>query len=819
MNSLCLSWLRRPAVAVWLLCAGLSWADLPGAVASAWLPVSPKPTDDATRAALAGDQADLTLGAGELRAFGTKHSVPLKGDFDVVVRLETEAVPAAEGCNRRVHLLFTSAANGRAGKDQFYVGIYQKTVGELAVTGGEYRVITNLVIDSKGGRIATRPLRGVHLVADFRVVRTGADLKTFLKEGDAWLPLSQWAGGFADDVDGNFVLDNRWEARKPSAVAGRITCVSGWRVPAAAKGGSLLQALAGLDQALNAVSSAVASSSPAAPPPREQDRSASSGLDRAQQKASQALASIDAVMTPRAKPPAADAPVAARPTSVPPAPVPTSGATARAEEPVRTAPPPVAAPPPPAIASTDVAPRRAGSVAAGSPSGAGGVKPVVTPGHSPETPALAGPPLALDLKLFDQDKWQLHQRSPWSPATSPVALPRSFSIAPSVMSEGYDINHLTPGAFDGMVATALAGMKLVMGPLDPERERAMDAQWAPLFEYPCQPTLDYLRKFNPLCVQFLAAKLAYEEAAKAYDRAQADFQGAFFNDSREGLVTAAEALRTHKNILLAHSNRMTATAKAIADLGDLPNPLAHKKRARALDDEAMRIFGGFRIEPAEIIVKPGATAQFNVFIPAGLACDSVKFEHQWFKAGDPIPRKFYQPGLVVLRAEPWYQMKPVAGVEAFALATVRVDPDLAAKLYFCRKLEFRGAVVGTVRQRYEDGKGRRESEETVALCGQTGFSNLDDARPTITWEGLTFTMRTERVDPAQDRRETATVTGRLGFDGTRIETARVTSRVEFKTEAPDGMRGLELAEFELQNIPLRRAGGGRAEYGLEGPPR
>lgn len=174
----------------------------------------------------------------------------------------------------------------------------------------------------------------------------------------------------------------------------------------------------------------------------------------------------------------------------------------------------------------------------------------------------------------------------------------------------------------------------------------------------------------------------------------------------------------------------------------------------------------------------------------------------------------------MFRAEPWFKLKPVPGVEAFAVVTVRVEPDLAAKLSFCRQLEFRGEVVGNVICRYEDGKGRRESEEIGATRqGLMGFNNYEDAQPSMTWNGLTFTMKISRSDPSlgEEGHLEASCTGRLSFDGTRIETVHVTSRIERKTEAPDGMRGLKLAECDLQNIPLLRAIGGRAEYGLEGP--
>jgi hypothetical protein len=639
MNALRLPRPSLQATAALLLCATLPLASLRGADSSPWYGVGPKPADAVTHTAISGQQADLTLGAADLRVSGAKHRGLLKGDFDLVVRLETDAVPAENGCNRRVQLLFDSLAPGRAGKDQFYVGIYQKTVGELAVTGGEYRAITNLVIDGKGGRIATHSMRGAHLSAEFRLVRVGTDIKTFVRENGAWAPLSQWTGGVSDDLEGNFILDNRWEARKPCALAGRITCLSGWNapVPAVAKGNSLVQALAGLDQVLNAVSSA-ASSSSAAPPAlfpaaRPGDRSTAAQLDRAQQKADNATAALNSILNPPAPRPTAAAPV------VTTAPMPL--AVAPVSAPKTTEPKLATAAPAPeknraAAGPAEAAPRSPAPVAAVSLA-----VPARVPGGTAPVPAAASAAAAnltaaLDLKLFDEDKWPMHNASPWAPGVGPVVWPKSFPLAPSVLKESYDINHLTPGEFDGMVATALAGMKLVMGPLDPEREQAMDAQWAPLFEYPCQPTLDYLRKFNPLCVQFLAAKLAFEDAAKAYDRAQADFQGAYFCDNREGLLVAEEAMRVHKNILLAHANTMTATAKAIADLGDLPNPLAHKKRAGRSTTRLCGFLAGSDLSRRRLPSNPAtpspSTSSFRQGCPAtasGLRISGIRWANRF----------------------------------------------------------------------------------------------------------------------------------------------------------------------------------------------
>ena len=162
MNALRLPWPRLLPVAALLLCATLPMSGLRGANATPWFAVGARAGDDSARCAISGDQVDLVLGGTELRAFGARHRTVLKGDFDVAVRIETDAASAEAGGNRRTQLLFVSTTPDRAGKEQFYVGIYQKTVGELAVTGGEYRAMTNLILDGKGGRLATRPLRGSH---------------------------------------------------------------------------------------------------------------------------------------------------------------------------------------------------------------------------------------------------------------------------------------------------------------------------------------------------------------------------------------------------------------------------------------------------------------------------------------------------------------------------------------------------------------------------------------------------------------------------------------------------------------------------------
>ena len=737
---------------------------------------------------IAGNEVTLQVGADQMLFGKAGNHTVVTGDFEITARVELRPAAARPGCNRRANLLLSSREPGQGSRQQLYVGVYQKTTGTLVPSGGQFSLITNMLIDGKGGRFSTHSTSQDAPAGLFKIVRRGDAITTYYFENNAWIQFSQWSGGFPDRLEASFQVDNKWEATTACAVTGRLVYT-----PGNASGGSsaqarssvdtIGQALAGLGKLLDAAAST--SSTPPASTESDAKKPPASGLDQTIDKLDRVTNSLDAFF--KSAPPATESSAVIQP--------PTATARSQTAVPPKTPPSAATSSPSPPLADRAREVETVPAPATVQPTSPAPALPIAS------VPAASVGPLKL--ADFEEGKWPNPASAPWAPAGSAATpLPRSWSVAPSAIAPVYDINRLTPGDYDGMVKTAMAGMRMVMGEITPEQETAFEANWAPRLEYPCQEVLGYLSKFNPLCSQFLVAQTAFAETAKAYDRAQADLLLASSEQDADSVLAASEAMRTSKNLLLAHSNTMTATAKAIQDLGPLPNPLARKKAARQLHEQAMQMLAGeFAIVPAEITVAPGEKIDFSFTVPGGINCDSVQFEHLWYKPDEKVQKSFAFLGTFVVQAVPWSQAKLIPGLKAVAVIHVKPIRYFSDKLRDCQLGSLNYRIPGTISERYEDGRGKRVLEEISGTHGG-GVGLGDESRNVfIKWQGMDFSFEDKKQE-GENSTLTSSVWGTISPDGDSILALHVKLRRDFKTEAPDAMPGLELNLGEFVNIPM-----------------
>jgi tetratricopeptide (TPR) repeat protein len=215
--------------------------------------------------------------------------------------------------------------------------------------------------------------------------------------------------------------------------------------------------------------------------------------------------------------------------------------------------------------------------------------------------------------LRDDTTWKLKDTL-WTPAALPAIQP--LKAVPAVPETGLDINDLTPAHYQAAVTAAKEAMRLVHGEMSAEEEKIFDAKWAPFFDYPCQEVVEYLNKLNPLLLEFLDLRSGYVEATRSYDEAQIELAQALAAESRDDAVEAMEILRAQAKMVNSLAAGMAAVSARIEALGEFPNPLAHKGRARRLHDEAMKLLAPVMFE-GEWAAADGDRAFFKVIEDLG----------------------------------------------------------------------------------------------------------------------------------------------------------------------------------------------------------
>ncbi|MGQ9854169.1 MAG: hypothetical protein ACUVTG_12320 [Candidatus Oleimicrobiaceae bacterium] len=139
-----------------------------------------------------------------------------------------------------------------------------------------------------------------------------------------------------------------------------------------------------------------------------------------------------------------------------------------------------------------------------------------------------------------------------------------------------DLTKISKSTYNGAVAMAMEGMRILYGPLDEHTTRAFEAAWVPLFDHPSQEVLEYLDRLIPLLAKFLALREAWMQAGTGFMAAMLDVSLSVAAEQKAAWLDAMERADQQVLVMRILENEMEALARAIEALGNPPNPLADK---------------------------------------------------------------------------------------------------------------------------------------------------------------------------------------------------------------------------------------------------
>lgn len=189
------------------------------------------------------------------------------------------------------------------------------------------------------------------------------------------------------------------------------------------------------------------------------------------------------------------------------------------------------------------------------------------------------PPKGLPVVTFSaSDPWAVlkttsEEGMPWKrvPGTSDRTLPPTVHVG-----KFNDLTKISKSTYNGAVAMAMEGMRILYGPLDEHTTRAFEAAWVPLFDHPSQEVLEYLDRLIPLLAKFLALRETWMQAGTGFMAAMLDVSLSVAAEQKTAWLDAMERADQQVLVMRSLENEMEALARAIEALGNPPNPLADK---------------------------------------------------------------------------------------------------------------------------------------------------------------------------------------------------------------------------------------------------
>ncbi len=235
---------------------------------------------------------------------------------------------------------------------------------------------------------------------------------------------------------------------------------------------------------------------------------------------------------------------------------------------------------------------------------------------------------------------------PVQPAALPP-LPAPPPGPPAYLPENLDINHIGPAAFDAAMRAAKEAVRLLRGPMSAEDEQRFELIWAPVFEYPCQPVAEYFNKLTPKLNSFLETRGALQRALITFNNAYEEAITAAGLQDDDAVREAMDVAGVHRNSVAALDIRLNQLAREIEALGDPPDPLTHRARARKLNEEAARFVKGppsggtyWVLIDAKADNNPKQSDGqwlFSHIVSEGFAKGSAN--HSWTRPGDTKPSR------------------------------------------------------------------------------------------------------------------------------------------------------------------------------------
>ncbi len=190
--------------------------------------------------------------------------------------------------------------------------------------------------------------------------------------------------------------------------------------------------------------------------------------------------------------------------------------------------------------------------------------------------AVAGaiPGLALQAPVLPRATGEL-----WSPVSRDQV--RLLSHGPALAIAVVDPAAATRALPLSELSYAQEAMKALAGPLTAEQERQWARKWQPFFDFPDPAALGYFQKLNPILSELQSVRAATHQAAQDFDAAWAEAVMSRAVGDAEGAASALAQADRHAQVLQAATAKLADIQKRAQALGNPPDPVAAKAKARA----------------------------------------------------------------------------------------------------------------------------------------------------------------------------------------------------------------------------------------------
>lgn len=196
--------------------------------------------------------------------------------------------------------------------------------------------------------------------------------------------------------------------------------------------------------------------------------------------------------------------------------------------------------------------------------------------------------------------------TPWQKGATPI----TGNLTAAEMNTNMDFSTLDFDGYQSAVMAAMGSMRLVYGDMAPEEEGRFQAGWSPLIDFPTPIGLGYLNKMNPLLQEFLRLRSVMVSTAMQFDEAWTEAGVAAGFGLEDMAAGALQNANVYKQGLVNLKQRMDAVVQQITVLGDPPNPIAAKQRARKKLVQTLKSLPFVQITPANQTVSLGQPCKF-----------------------------------------------------------------------------------------------------------------------------------------------------------------------------------------------------------------
>lgn len=178
-------------------------------------------------------------------------------------------------------------------------------------------------------------------------------------------------------------------------------------------------------------------------------------------------------------------------------------------------------------------------------------------------------------------------------------LPAVPVVQPVRIAEKADYSKLNRTRYAGIVSSAKAAVRELLGPMDASAQKRFDKAWEPMFDYPAPECIQYLEKLVPLVEKSLGLRAALGENLKVYERLwrEAGHAAYYSADAAENLM---QAVSRQAGSISSLKGAITGVADQLGELGDPPNPVVLKAQAAGRYRRTMGTLSGLLGKSAPI---------------------------------------------------------------------------------------------------------------------------------------------------------------------------------------------------------------------------